>query len=230
MARKRNFGETTLRRLYTRTENISEKAAIEYAKKMGKLVRQQNERFFDMLSAKIIGAKRAPRLAGESISWAKLTQKYVRWKKKKKRNSGFYSNTKKLKRALARMDANAIWGGPAMGVEDIWSEGVAANVETAGRRKDGNWILRARRITDGRFVSMDKIRRRLGSKIKLRVFRDLPKTQTVKSLTQDMPDPDRMYHVFSNPRPRRASRPILVPYLRWYINVHTKRLLDRINK
>lgn len=81
-------------------EKITLKRFSRLKPRLQEVVRKESERYFKYLDEKVVGVPANPFHFYNKQPWPALSEKYVKYKKKKHRSSGFWSNTKTRKESL----------------------------------------------------------------------------------------------------------------------------------
>lgn len=93
-------------------EKLTLKRYANLKPRLQEAVKQESEKYFKYLREKVIGVKANPFKFYSSKPWPDLKPDYVRYKKKKHRNSGFWSNKKVLDKWLNQASPAGVFGDP----------------------------------------------------------------------------------------------------------------------
>lgn len=194
---------------------------------LNKEVRRINKRFFQTLASMGTNTPGPPDLGEFTPSWEPLNPKYLRYKQRKTGHTNFFIYKGTLQSTLRRLNTETIFGTPWIDIVDRKSIGnpdVAYTEFTnrAGRRQSqGRMIAGPRK---GKFARAEDILRMIPGKISVTpfpsqyygdeefVFRDRPEIE---------------YKL----RQRRAPhRPLLGPFLDWWIKTKLRGAVETISK
>lgn len=204
---------------YKRDETVARKVGS-----ISKTVSTNQNTFFPLLSKLIIKATKAPSLNGYGEPWAPLSSKYTSYRLRKTRGQikegmfyrGLPSSERRLATTLPKQKSMSVFGAPTV---EVWKEG------TYGRSRikvTGNY---ASYIKTGKRIAMSKVKN-IVSHIALDLFpnieEDVSKGTLGPHLGKYLPD-DIAYKLTNNKGTEK--RPVITPYIRWWINVHMKQLI-----
>lgn len=102
-------------------EKITLKRFSRLKPRLQEVVRKESERYFKYLDEKVVGVHANPFHFYNKQPWPALSEKYVKYKKKKHRSSGFWSNKKKkgLHNWLQSASPTEVFGQPYIDIRNF---------------------------------------------------------------------------------------------------------------
>ena len=195
-------------------------------KELDAAIRKINRRFFQTLASMGTNVPGPPSLDQFTPTWDPLNAKYLRYKQRKTGNTNFFTFTGKLQSTLSRMKAETVFGTPWIDVQNRRATG-NPHVRYTEFMNRGKMISRGRMIAGprkGQFARPEDILRYVPGKISVTpfpsqyygdeefVFRDRPEIE---------------YKL----RQRRAPhRPLLGPFMDWWIETKLKNVVQTISR
>lgn len=99
-------------------EKITLKRYSRLKPKLQEVVSKESEKFFKYVDSKVTGVHSNPFHFYSSSPWPDLSPKYVRYKKRKHRSSGFWSNKKKLHNWFQSASPAEVFGNPYIDIRN----------------------------------------------------------------------------------------------------------------
>lgn len=100
-------------------EKITLKRFSRLKPRLQEVVRKESERYFKYLDEKVVGVHANPFHFYNKQPWPALSEKYVKYKKKKHRSSGFWSNKKVLHNWLQSASPTEVFGQPYIDIRNF---------------------------------------------------------------------------------------------------------------
>lgn len=212
----------TLYRMFDRQSNAVIQARVI---KLRQALTRLQATFFTVLASKIIGVTKAPDLGMYTPVWTPLsTKSYATKKKKKGFENQFYRFTGNLARSLSRMKADTRFGNPSV----IQSTGGIYNNQRIYDNPNSNSAITPK----GKPFSLDKIKipKKTVSIDMFPKIDSLLEAMNVMPQTKENEDGKTKASVAMKLTNCRglSQRPILVNFMKWWIHVEAKAIVERI--